>query len=108
MSYWFKNCFFSVIEIVLFFSSVISLIGLEKLSTLDLEGSGVIFGSLFLKGDKLPSGNKKLVSLGSGASGTIGCLERGGESRSQSKRRGGPLIGAGAGVPSQFCSMSRQ
>ena len=59
--------------------------GLEKLSTPGLERRGAIFGSLFLKGDTLPSGYKKLVSLGSGASGTIGCLERGRKSRSKSK-----------------------
>ena len=55
--------FFGVIDIVLFFSSVISVIVLEKLSTLGLLGSGAIFGSLFLNGEKLPSGDKKLVSL---------------------------------------------
>ena len=53
------------IAIALFFSSVIWVIGLEKLSTLGLEGSGARFGSWFLNGDKLPSGNKKLVSSGS-------------------------------------------
>ena len=50
-------------DIVLFFSSVISVIGLEKLSTLSLLGSGAILGSLFLNGEELPSGDKKLVSL---------------------------------------------
>ena len=74
--------FFGVIEIVLFFSSVILVVGLEKLSRLGLEGSGTIFGSLFLKGETLPSGYKKLVSLGSGVWGIIGCLKRGGKSRS--------------------------
>ena len=58
--------FFGVIEIVLFLSSVILVVGLEKLSRLGLEGSGTIFGSLFLKGETLLSGYKKLVSLGSG------------------------------------------
>ena len=38
--------FFGVMEMVLFFSSVISVIGLEKLSTLGLDGNGAIFGSL--------------------------------------------------------------
>ena len=46
-------------DIVLFFSSVISVIGRKKLSTLDLNGSGAIFGSLFLIGEELPSGDKK-------------------------------------------------
>ena len=45
------------------------MIGLTKLSIVSLEGSGAIFLSLFLNGDKLsglvPSENKKLVSLGS-------------------------------------------
>ena len=51
-----------VIEIVLFFSFVISVIGLEKLSTSGLEGRGAIDGRRFLNGERL-SGNKKLVSL---------------------------------------------
>ena len=45
------------------------MIGLAKLSIACLEGSGAIFLSLFLNGDKFsglfPSENKKLVSLGS-------------------------------------------
>ena len=45
------------------------MIGLAKLSIVGSEGSGAIFRSLFLKGDKLsgwfPSENKKLVSGGS-------------------------------------------
>ena len=49
-------------DIVLFFSPVISVIGLEKLSTLSLLGSGAILGSLFLNGEELPPGDKKLVS----------------------------------------------
>ena len=75
-----RTGFFGVIEIVLFDSSTILVIGLGKLSTLVLEGSGAIFGSLFRKGERLPSGNKKLVSLGSGGWGTN--LERGGKSQS--------------------------
>ena len=55
--------FFGVMDIVLFFSSVISVSGLEKLSALGLLGSGAILGSLFLNGEELPSGDKKLVSL---------------------------------------------
>ena len=51
---------------VLFDSSAILVIGLEKLSTLGLEDSGAIFRSLFHKGERLPSGYKKLVSLDSG------------------------------------------
>ena len=58
-----RTGFFDVIETVLFFSSVISVIGLEKLSTFGKDGSGAIFGSLFLNGETLPSGVKKLVSL---------------------------------------------
>ena len=58
--------FFGVIEIVLFFSSVISVIGLEKLSTLGLEGSGAIVESLFLNCETVPSGDKKIVSLDGG------------------------------------------
>ena len=73
--------FFGVIELVLFFSSVILVVGLEKLSTLGLEGSGAIFGSLFLKGETLPSVYTKVVSLGSGVWGIIGCLKKGGKSR---------------------------
>ena len=45
------------------------MIGLAKLSIVGLEGSGAIFFSLLLNGDKLsglvPSENKKLVFLGS-------------------------------------------
>ena len=80
LPYLFKNCFFGVIEIVLFFSSVILVTGLEKLSTLGLEGNGAIFGSLSLKGEMLPLGYKKLVPLGSGVLLIIGYLERGGKS----------------------------
>ena len=75
--------FFGVMEMVLSFSSVISVIGLEKLSTLGLDGNGAIFGSLFLNGETLPSGNKKLFSL----DGPIGgrffdkiCFDEGGKS----------------------------
>ena len=55
-----------VIVIVLFFSSVIWVIDLAKLSIVGLEGSGAIFLSLFLNGDKLSglvsSKNEKLDS----------------------------------------------
>ena len=51
--------FFGIIDIVLFVSSVISVTGLAKLSTTGLLGSGAIFGSLFLKGEELPSEDKK-------------------------------------------------
>ena len=58
-----------VITIVLFFSSVIIVIGLAKLSIVGFEGSGAILRSLFLKGYKLSrrfrSENEKLVSRGS-------------------------------------------
>ena len=58
-----------VIAIVLFFSSVIIVIGLAKLSIVGFEGSGAILRSLFLKGYKLSrrfrSENEKLVSRGS-------------------------------------------
>ena len=94
-----RTSFFGVIEIVLFFSSVISVIGLEKLSTLGLDGRGTIVGSMFLSGGTLLSGDKKLVSL----DGVIGVkffhktsLDKIGKSRSYSKREGcffgGPLI----------------
>ena len=46
--------FFGVMDIVLFFPSVISMIGLEKLLTLGLLGSGAILGSLFLNGEEVP------------------------------------------------------
>ena len=51
-----------VIEIVLFFSFVISVIGPEKLSTTGLEGRDAIDRRWFLNGERL-SENKKLVSL---------------------------------------------
>ena len=58
-----------VITIVLFFSSVIIVIGLAKLSIVGFEGSGATLRSLFLKGYKLSrrfrSENEKLVSRGS-------------------------------------------
>ena len=63
------------------------MIGLEKLSTLGLEGSGAIFGSLFFKAQMLSS-DKKLVSLDTGIFGKGGrffdkvSLDRGGKSRS--------------------------
>ena len=72
--------FFGVIEIALFFSSGVLVIGLDKLSTLGLEGNGAIFGSLSLKDEMLPLGYRKLVPLGSGVRGMIGYLERGGKS----------------------------
>ena len=50
-------------DIVLFFSSVISVTGFEKLSTLGLLGNGAILGSLFLNREELPSGDIKLVYL---------------------------------------------
>ena len=53
---------------VLYFSSVICVIGLAKLSIVGFEGSGAILKSLFLNDNKLPSENKKLVSLGLGGS----------------------------------------
>ena len=68
---------------VLFFSSVISVNGLEKLSTLGLDGSGAIFGSLFLNGETLPSGDKKLVSLDGLTDGRFFdkiCFDKGGKS----------------------------
>ena len=58
-----------IIVIVLFFSSVIWVIGLGKLSIIGFEGSGAIFCNLFHKGHKLsglvPLENKNVVSLGS-------------------------------------------
>ena len=65
------------------------MIGLAKLSIAGFEGSGAIFGSLFLNGDKLsdrfPSENKKLVSRGSVGSGKCG----GGGGKSSSSKFGG-------------------
>ena len=73
--------------------------GLEKLSRAGLEGSGAICGSLTLNGEIVPS-DKKVVSLDGGGSGTN--FDKGGKSRSQSKREGegggGPLRGV-EGVP---------
>ena len=57
--------------------------GLEKLSTLGLDGSGAIFGSLFLNGETLPSGDKKLVSLDGLTDGRFFdkiCFDKGGKS----------------------------
>ena len=103
-----RTGFFGVIEIVLFFSSVVSVIGLEKLSTLGLDGRGATVGSLFLSGETLPSGDKKLVSLDGVIGGTFfskTSLDKGGKLRSYSKREGwflgGPLI-VEAGVLNQF------
>ena len=45
-----RTGFFGVIKIVLFFSSVISVVGLEKLSTPGLDGRRAIVGSPFLSG----------------------------------------------------------
>ena len=54
---------------MLFFSLIIWVISLAKLSIVGFEGSGAIFVNLFRNGDRLsglvPSENKKLVSLGS-------------------------------------------
>ena len=78
-----------VIAIVLFFSSVICVIGLAKLPIVGFEGSGAIFGRLFLNGGKLsgrfPSENKKLVSCGSVGSRKCG----GGGGKSSSSKFGG-------------------
>ena len=52
------------------------MIGLEKLSTLGMEGSGGGLGSLFLKTISFLQEKKKLVSLNSDGSGSIGCLDR--------------------------------
>ena len=68
------------------------MIGLEKLSTLCLEGSGAIVGSLFLNGETLSS-DKKLVSVDAGVwgAGFFGkggrffdktCFDKGGKSQS--------------------------
>ena len=68
---------------VLFFSSVISVIVLEKLLTLGLDGSGAIFGSSFLNGETLPSVDKKLVSLDGRVGGRFFdkiCFDKGGKS----------------------------
>ena len=59
-----RGIFFGVVEIVLFFWSVISVMGLEKLFIFGLEGRGEVNGSLLRNGETLPSGVKKLVSLG--------------------------------------------
>ena len=57
-----KLAFLGVIETVLFFSFVSSVIGLEKLSTTGVEGRVAIDGRRFVNGERL-SGNKKIVSL---------------------------------------------
>ena len=54
---------FGVIAIVLFFSSVICVSGLPKLSIVGFEGNGAILEKFFLNCDKLPS-EKKNVSRG--------------------------------------------
>ena len=65
MSYgWKRYFFFGVIEIVLFFWSMILVMGLEKLFIFGLEGRGAMDGSLFLNGETLSSRVKKIVSLG--------------------------------------------
>ena len=88
-----ETLFFGIIEIVLFFSSVM---GLEKSFMFGREGGGAIDGS-FLRSNKTLSsaGDKKLVSLGidgNGGSGVLGVmddkfacktlLDKGGKSRS--------------------------
>ena len=55
-----RGIFFGVVEIVLFFWSMISVMVLEKLF---IFGRGAINGSLLRNGETLPSGVKKLVSL---------------------------------------------
>ena len=69
---------------MLFFPSVICVIGLAKLSIIGFEGSGAILGSLFLNGDKLPSENKKLVSRGLAGSRKCGGREKSSSSLSTS------------------------
>ena len=72
-----KTGFFGVIEIALFFSSVMSVVSLEKLSMLGLEGSVAIVESLFLNGETLSS-DKKLASLDLGLWGAVGFFDKGG------------------------------
>ena len=55
------------------------MIGLEKLSTLGFEGSGAIFGSLFLNGDIVPK-SPKLISRGSSDGSSVRGLDKGGKS----------------------------
>ena len=59
-----RGIFLGVTEIVLFFWSVISVMGLEKLFIFGLEGRGVMNGSLLRNGETFFSVVKKLVSLG--------------------------------------------
>ena len=82
-----------VIAIVLFFSSVVCVIGLAKLSVAGSEGSGAILGSLFLNGDKLPSEKKKLVSRG-----LVGSRKCGGGGKSFSSSSNSLLLDLWGGV----------
>ena len=70
-----------VIAIALFFSSVVYVIGLSKLT---IVGFGTILGSLFLNGDKIPSEsrNPKVVALVS--RGLVGSKKCGGGGKSSS------------------------
>ena len=91
-----RGAFFGVIEIVLIFSSVMSVMGLEKSVMFSREGTGAIDGSFLQSDETLSSaGDKKLVSLGvdgNGGSGVLGVmdgklarktlLDKGGKSRS--------------------------
>ena len=59
-----RGIFLGVIETVLFFWSVISVMGLEKLFIFGLEGRGVMNGSLLRNGEKLFDGGGAKFVLG--------------------------------------------
>ena len=57
-----RGAFFGVIEIVLFFSSVMSVMGLAKSFIFGLEGRGAMIGSFLQSGETLSSAGKKKSS----------------------------------------------
>ena len=74
-----RGAFFAVIIIVLFFSSTISVIGLEKSLMFGSEGKGLKDGGFLRSGETLASaGEEKLISLGVdgniGGSGVLGVM----------------------------------
>ena len=72
--------FLGVNEIVLFDSSTILVIGLEKLSIFGLDGNGAKCDNLALKGEIVPRPLSKFVSFGGWGVGVN--FDSGGKSRS--------------------------